>query len=97
MPTYLLHLTGDGTPVGAYTQDHDYYVPEFDHLRAEGQEIVFGKLPTVPWAQFIEHLADTLPSRTMRWDTYHDPSSNLQSALEHARRDLEVTGEPEPE
>jgi hypothetical protein len=93
MPDYLLHETADGNPVGVYTETADYYDPEFTQLRPEGRQLVFSKLPSMPWADFIEKLANTTPSRTMRWDVYNDPSSNLQVVLTHAQRDLETSGD----
>lgn len=97
MSTYLLHQTGDGTPAGVFTETHDFYDPGHVQLRAEGREMVYGKLPSDSWLDFIERLASTTPSRTMRWDTYEDDEQNLQLVLEHAVRDLEQQGYPEPE
>jgi hypothetical protein len=97
MPNYLLHETSDGTPIGVFTDTHDYYDPQFTQLRPQGREVVFSKLPSASWGDFIERLADTRPSRTMRWDIYYDASSNLEEVLSHARRDVEQTGYPEPE
>lgn len=97
MPNYLLHETSDGVPVGVYTSTSDYYDPEYQQLESEGRELVYSKLPTASWNDFINRLADTKPSRTMRWDVYYDPSSNLEAVLAHAKRDLEQTGQPESE
>ena len=97
MPRYLVHETAAGKPVGVYTEERDYYDPEFVQLRPEGRSVVFSKLPTVSWQDFVERLSSTSPSRTMRWDDYYDPSSNLQVVLDHAQRDVEETGIPESE
>lgn len=97
MPTYLLQMTGDGVPVGVFTPTHDYFDPQYEGLRAQGREVVYSQLPSVPWADFIHRLADTLPSRHMRWDTYQDPSSNLEIVLSHANRDLETVDTLPPE
>lgn len=97
MPVYLLHQTASGTPVGVYTEEHDYYDPEYTQMREPGRELVYSKLPRVSWKDFIEHLASTTPSNGSRWDTYSDSSSNLEQVLSHAVRDLEKTGQPDPE
>lgn len=96
MPTYLLHETSGGQPIGVFSEDHDYYDPNFTQLRAEGRELVFSKLPSTSWDDFIEKLASTTPSQTMRWDTYDDPSHNLEVVLMHAQREVESSGD-EPE
>lgn len=93
MPNYLLQETSDGTPVGVFTDQADYFDPQYEDLRPEGRQLVYSKLPTVEWGDFIERLADTKPSRTMRWDVYYDASSNLQDVLAHAQRDVETTGD----
>lgn len=97
MPTYLIHETGDGLPIGVYSENADYYDPEYTQLRNAGRQLVFSKLPSDPWPTFIERLASTTPSRTMRWDTYFDGTTNLEDVLKDAQRDLEQTGQPEPE
>jgi hypothetical protein len=97
MPNYLLHQTAAGEPIGVYTATSDYYVPKFEHLRSEGRQVVYSKLPSAEWGDFIQRLAGTQPSRTMRWDTYNDTSLNLSLVLEHARRDTVEEGQPEPE
>jgi hypothetical protein len=97
MPTYLLHLTGDGTPAGVFTDQSDYYDPEWSQLRQAGREIVYSKPADVDWQTFIERAASSAPSSTMRWDTYYDSSTNLSVVLSHAQRDLERSGYPEPE
>jgi hypothetical protein len=97
MPRYLIHQTADGMPIGVYTPTHDYYTPEFIHLRTAGRDLVYSQLPSTEWADFIERLADTRPTNTMKWDTYYDASSVLSTVLEHARRDVEILGESEPE
>jgi hypothetical protein len=97
VPRYLIHQTAGGQPVGVYTATHDYYDPEFIQLRLAGREVVYSQLPSVEWKDFIERLADTRPSRTMRWDTYYDSSSVLATVLEHAKRDIERQGDTEPE
>jgi hypothetical protein len=97
VPNYLLHQTADGTPIGVFTAEHDYYDSEYEQLRPEGREVVFSKLPSVSWNDFIERLASTTPSRTMRWDVYYDSSPNLGIVLSHAQRDTEKLGYPEPE
>jgi hypothetical protein len=97
MATYLLHMTGSGEPVGVYTETHDYYDPARDNLRGAGRNVVFSKLPSVPWEDFSERLASTTPSSTMRWDTYEHPEAALFSVLSKAQHDVEETGTPEEE
>lgn len=90
MPNYLLHQKRDGTPVGVYSETADYYNPLEDQLRAEGREVVYGKLPQTPWSTFIERLASLSPSPTMQWDVYTSTSNVLEEVLDQAARD---TGE----
>lgn len=92
MPTYLLHQTSGGIPVGVFSETHDYYDKKYEQLRPEGRQMVYSKLPSASWTDFIERLASTQPSRTMRWDTYFDASPTLAVVLSHAKRDLETTG-----
>ncbi len=85
MPLYLLHQDGDGTPVGVYTEDRDYYRPEDYQLREQGRSVVYGKLASAPWDEFAEKLADMTPSPTGRWDTFFSSSRVLESVLNEAR------------
>ena len=87
MPNYLVHQTRAGEPAGVFAENFDYYDEAHIHLRPAGREVVYSKLPSAPWGEFIERLASTTPSRTMQWDTYDDASFNLQLVFEHVRRD----------
>ena len=90
MPLYLLHQDGSGMPVGVYTEERDYYRPNDDQLRDAGRSIVYGKLPSTSWEDFIEKLADMSPGVNGQWDTYFSQSRVLESVLNEARAD---TGE----
>lgn len=97
MPNYLIHMTAGGTPAGVYSDQADYYDPEYSQLRSEGEQVVFSKPATTDWETFIEHLASSGPSATMRWDTYYDASKNLEQVLIHAQRNVQRDGDPEVE
>lgn len=90
MPLYLLHQTAEGVPVGVYTEDRDYYRPSDEGLREAGRAVVYSKLPSLDWNEFIEKLADTTPSPTMQWDTFFSAGRVLESVLNEARA---ATGE----
>lgn len=86
MAKYLIHLTGDGDPVGVYVPTGDYYLPGKEHLRDAAREIVYARLPSVKWSEFIQKLASLTPSPRVNWDVYEDSSKTLPDVLRNAIR-----------
>lgn len=93
MATYLLHLTRSGEPVGVFSEDEDYYDPQWEHFRARGLNLVFSKPPTASWEDFTARLAQSHPSPTERWDLYKHSSTNLAEVYRSAVRDVERIGD----
>lgn len=99
MPSYLVHLTNVGQPIGVIAEDgRDYYDQEYKlTMRPRGQKVYERRSRSMPWGDFINQQASNPPGSGGRWETFVHTSRNLTEVLERLQRTVVKEGYPEPE